>query len=178
MSYYDEEREAELKERKRLEKMSVEELKIELDARMKESLIEAIEKLPERIDRHLDEAGWRIICTALGVKKDSWDNNKWEIDSHPEKTAIAIELGEHAMEQIKLAIPGFIQGLVVGDPRIPPIKTAYTKAYKEKLGELLHNKLWEVAKTNAQKRYVEIMEKISGEPVDQPDSEGEDEDNG
>lgn len=178
MSYYDEEREAERKERKRLEKMSLEELKVELDARMKASLIEAIEKLPERIDRHLDETAWRIICTSLGVKKDSWDGGKWEIDSHHEKSAIAIALGEHALEQIQQAIPGFIKGLVVGDPRIPPIKTAYTKAYKEKLAELLHDQLWEVAKTNAQKRYVEIMEKISGGPVDQPNSEGEDEDNG
>lgn len=171
--YKDEEQIEDEKERKRLEKMSIEELKVELDERMKASLIEEIQKLPERISNHLDEAAWHIICRAMGVKKDSWHDSKWEIDSHNEKTALAVALGDHALKQVKLAIPDFVEGLVVGDPRIPPIKTAYTKAYKEKLSELVHHKLWEVAHANAQKRFVEIIEEIGGEKVDPADLEEE-----
>lgn len=178
MSHYDEERTERIKEQKRLEKMSIEQLREELDARMKGSLIAEIEKLPERINAHLDDAAWKIICAAMGIKKDSWHDDKWEIDSHHAKTAMAIALGEHALKQIKLAIPDFIEGLVVGDPRIPPIKTAYTKAYKQKLAELVNHKLWEVAQKNAEKRFVEIMEMVSsGKKVDiQLDDENEDED--
>jgi hypothetical protein len=174
LSHRDEERIQEEKDRKRLEKMSLEELKVELEDRMKAQLIAEIEKLPQRINSHLDEAAWNIICAALGVKKDGWHDNKWEIDSHHEKTALAHALGDHALSQIKLAIPDFIEGLVVGDPRIPPIKTAYTKAYKEKLAELTNNRLWEYAQANAQKRFVEIIEQITGEkqdPVEEEDSD-------
>lgn len=156
-----EDREEEAKERKRLEKMSVEQLRDEFNERMRVSLIEAIEKLPERINAHLDDSVEEIITAALGVKKDSWNANKWEIDTHNPKSAVAIELGQHVMAQVKLAIPDFIKGLVIGDPRIPPIKTAYTKAYKEHLAELFNRKTWEIAHAAAEKRFVKIMEDIS-----------------
>lgn len=167
MSCYDEERNEKTKEQKRLEKMSIEQLREELDARMRGTLIAEIEKLPQRIDAHLDAAAWNIICAAMGIKKGHWHDDTWEIDDHHSKTAMALALGEHALKQITLAIPDFIEGLVVGDPRIPPIKTAYTKAYKQKLAELVNTKLWEVAQRNAEKRFVEIMEQVSsGQKVD------------
>lgn len=183
MSYYDEEKEQTKKEEKRLQNMSIEQLRAELDVRMKECLIEEIQKLPERISGHLDSAAWNIICTTLGVKKDHWHDSKWEIDTHHEKSAMARALGEHALAQIKTAIPDFIEGLVVGDPKIPPIKTAYTKAYKEHLAELVNRKIWEVAQSNAEKRFREIMEQISnGQKVDvrlsDDDEEQEDEEDG
>lgn len=181
----DEEREQDRKDQKRLEKMSVEELRVELNTRMKESLLAEIEKLPERIDAHMDSAAWSIICAALGVKKDSWHDSKWEIDTHHEKAALSIALGKHALAAAEMAIPDFIKGLVVGDPRIPPIKTAYTKAYKEKLAELVNHKLWEVAHKNAEKRFVEIMEmvgstaKIDKSMLKEPwDEEGEEDEEG
>lgn len=168
-----EEREQDEKDEKRLQKMSIEELKVELDTRMKDLLIKEIENLPEKIDRHLDQAAWDIICTAMGVKKDHWHDSKWEIESHHKGTALAVALGEHALEQVKMAIPGFIEGLVVGDPKIRGLKTAYQRSYKEHLAELMNNKVWEVAHKRAEKRFVEIMEKISGEPVDSADIEDE-----
>jgi hypothetical protein len=132
MSYHDEERIQKEKEEKRLQGMTVEQLRVELDERLKASLIEEIQKIPERISGHLDNAAWHIICASLGMKKDNWHDSKWEIETNEnKKPALARALGEHVLAQIKTAIPDFIEGLVVGDPRIPPIKTAYTKAYKE-----------------------------------------------
>ena len=167
------EKEQDEKDEKRLQKMGLEELKAELDTRMKASLIEAIEELPERIDQHLNQAAWDIICTAMGVKKDTWHDSKWEIESGSKGTALAVALGEHALKQVQLAIPGFLEGLVVGDPKVKGLKTAYERSYKERLAELLNQKVWEVAHKNAEKRFVEIMEKISGEPVDPVDDEDE-----
>jgi len=171
MGYRDAEKEQEEKEIKKLQGMSIEELKTELDERMKASLIEAIEELPERINRHLDQAAWDIICTAMGVKKDTWHDSKWEIESHHKGLALAVALGEHALKQIQMAIPGFIEGLVVGDPKVKGLKTAYERSYKEHLAELLNQKVWEVAHKNAEKRFVEIMEKIGGETVEVEDEE-------
>ena len=165
------EKEQDEKDEKRLQKMGLEELKAELDTRMKASLIEAIEELPERIDRHLDQAAWDILCTAMGVKKDSWHDSKWEIESSSKGTALAVALGEHAMKQVQLAIPGFLEGLVVGDPKVKGLKTAYERSYKGHLAELLNQKVWEVAHKNAEKRFVEIMEKIGGETVEVEDEE-------
>lgn len=162
MSQYEEEREMTKREEKRLQSMSLAQLREELDSRMKESLIEEIQKLPNRISGHLDTAAWHIITRALGVKKDSWHDSKWEIDTNQERSAVARALGEHVLAQIKTAVPDFIEGLLVSDPKIPPIKTAYTKAYKEHLAQLVNDKIWEVAQRNAQKRFVEIMEQISG----------------
>lgn len=173
-----EEQEEDAKDEKRLQKMSVEELKVELDARMKESLIEEIENLPRKIDSHLNEAAWKIICTALGVKKDHWHDGKWEIDSHHEQSALARALGEHTLTQIKLAIPGFIEGLVVGDPKVKGIKAAYERSYKERLAHLLNDKIWEVAHKKAEQRFVEIMEKVSSGSVDSADDEDAEEDAG
>jgi len=159
------------KELKRLEGMTVEQLQVVLDERLKESLIEAIQKLPQRIDSHLDNAAWNIITASLGVVKDTWHDSKWEISDKHNKAALALELGEHALAQIKHAIPGFVEGIVAGDPRIPPIKSAYLRSYKQKLAELVDRKIWEIAETNANKRFVEIMEKIGGETVDLEDAE-------
>ena len=164
MSWH-EDRDEESKEQKRLGKMSIEQLRTELDERIKASLIEEIQKLPERINNHLDDCVYKIITASLGIKKDNWHDSKWEIDTHNSKSAIAIELGVHVMEQVKLAIPDFIHSLVVGDPRIPPIKTAYVKAYKEHLAELINQKTWEVAHAHAEKRFVEIMAEITKKPV-------------
>jgi hypothetical protein len=180
VSYYDEERELTKKEEKRLQNMTIEQLRDELDKRLKESLIEEIQNLPERISNHLDRAAWNIITTTLGVKKDSWHDSKWEIDEHSRGSAMAKALGEHTLAQIKTAIPDFIEGLVIGDPKIPPIKTAYTKSYKEHLAELVNRKVWEIAHKNAEKRFVEIMEQIgNGQKVDvqlSDDDEEQDED--
>lgn len=171
MAYRDAEKEQE--EIKKLQGMSLEELRAELDVRMKASLIEEIRKLPEKIDNLLSEAAWNIICTSMGVKKDTWHNSKWEIDSHHEGTALAVALGEHALKQVQLAIPGFLEGLVVGDPKVKGLKTAYERSYKEHLAELLNGKVWEVAHKNAEKRFKEIMEKIGGEPVDTEDEDAD-----
>jgi hypothetical protein len=171
MGYHDEEKAQEEREIKKLKNMSIEQLKAELDERMKACLIEEIQKLPERIDRHLDEAAWKIISTSMGVKRDSWHDSKWEIDTHYKGAALAVALGEHALKQVQMAIPGFIEGLVVGDPKTKGVKAAYERSYKEHLAELLNNKVWEVAQSNAKKRFVEIMEKLSGEPVDVEDEE-------
>jgi hypothetical protein len=171
MAYYDEERAQKEKEIKKLQRMSIEQLKVELDERMKACLIEEIQKLPARIDRHLDEAAWKIITTTLGVKKDSWHDSKWEIDDHSKGSALAKAMGEHALAQIKTAIPGFVEGLLVSDPALRPIKSAYNKSYKEHLAELLNRRVWEVAHRNAEKRFVEIMEKIGGESVDIEDTD-------
>jgi hypothetical protein len=172
MGYHDEERaQEEKKEIKKLQGMSIEQLKAELDSRMKECLIAEIQKLPERIDRHLDEAAWDIITATMGVKQDSWHNSKWEIDDHSKGSALAKAMGEHALAQIKTAIPGFVEGLLVSDPALRPIKSAYNKSYKEHLAELLNGKVWEIAHKNAEKRFKEIMEKIGGEPVDVEDED-------
>lgn len=169
--YGSEQRDEQEKELKRLEGMTVEQLQGVLDARMKECLIEAIQKLPQAIDAKISTAAWCIITAALGVKKDSWHDGKWEVDSHNAKSAIAIELGEHALTAIKHAIPDFAAGMVESNPRIPPIKAAYTRAFKEKLARLVDSKIWEVAEKNANRRFVEIMEKIGGETVDPLDEE-------
>jgi len=171
MGYRDAEKEQEEKEEKKLQGMSIEELKAELDERMKACLIEEIQKLPERIDRHLDEAAWSIITTTMGVKKDSWHDSRWEIDEHSKGSALAKAMGEHALNQIKTAIPGFVEGLLVSDPALRPIKSAYNKSYKEHLAELLNQKVWEVAHKNAEKRFKEIMEKIGGEPLELEDGD-------
>lgn len=176
MGYHDEERIQKEKEEKRLQGMSIEQLRVELDERLKACLIEEINKLPNRISNHLDNAAWHIICAALGMKKDTWHDSKWEIAEGSKGSALAKALGEHVLSQVKTAIPDFIEGLVVGDPRIPPIKTAYTRAYKEQLAELVNNKIWEVAQSNAQKRFREIMEQISnGQKVDVQLSDDDDE---
>jgi hypothetical protein len=167
MGYHDEERIQREKEEKSLQGMSIEQLRVELDERMKACLIEEIQKLPDRVSGHLDNAAWHIICASLGMKKDHWHDSKWEIADNSKGSVLGKALGEHVLAQVKTAIPDFIEGLVVGDPRIPPIKTAYTKAYKEHLAGLVNNKIWEVAQSNAQKRFKEIMEQISnGQPVD------------
>jgi predicted house-cleaning noncanonical NTP pyrophosphatase (MazG superfamily) len=161
MGYHDEERIQREKEEKRLQDMSVEQLRVELDERLKACLIEEIQALPERVSKHLDNAAWHIICASLGMKKDHWHDSKWEIADGSKGSPLAKALGEHVLSQVKTAIPDFIEGLVVGDPKIPPIKTAYTKAYKEQLAQLVNNQIWEVAQSNAQKRFREIMEQIS-----------------
>lgn len=163
------------KEMKRLGKMSVEQLKEELDMRIKSSLIEEIKKLPQRINEHMEHAAWQIISVSLGMKKDTWHDSVWEIDSHHQNAALAVALGNHALSQVKQAIPDFIAGLVVGDPRIPPIKTAYTKAYKEKLAELVHHEMWNHAQKNAEKRFAEIMAEITGEPDESEGGDNDDE---
>jgi len=144
--------------------MSIEELKVELDTRLHSELIKEINGLPERISAHIDSAAWDIISTALGVKKDRWES-AWEIDRHDKKSAIALALGEHALAQVQQAIPGYIAGLMVQDPRIPPIKSAFQKAYREHLAELTNHKIWEIAQERAKKRFSEIIEQVSGEPV-------------
>jgi len=169
------EKEQDEKDEKRLQKMGLEELKAELDTRMKDSLIEEIKELPERIDRHLSQAAWDIICAAMGVKKDTWHDSKWEIESSSKGTALAVALGEHALQQVQMAIPGFVEGLVVGDPKLRGVKAAYKRSYKEHLAELLNQKVWEVAHKQAEERFVEIMEKITGDSVDEPESEVSDE---
>jgi hypothetical protein len=170
-NYCNEQRDAQEKELKRLEGMTVEQLQVVLDERLKESIIEAIQKLPQAIDAKISTASWHIICAAIGVKKDSWHDSKWEVDSHNEKSAIARELGEHALTAIKHAIPDFTAGMVESNPRIPPIKSAYTRAFKSKLAELIDRKIWEVAEKSANRRFTEIMEKLGGETVDPLDDE-------
>ena len=172
MSYCSqEERDAQEKELKRLEGMTVEQLQVVLDERMKDCLIEAIQKLPQAIDAKISTASWHIICAAIGVKKGSWHDSKWAIDEHDAKSAIALELGEHALTAIKHAIPDFTAGMVESNPRMPSIKAAYTRAFKSKLAALVDRKIWEVAEKNANRRFVEIMEKIGGETVDPLDDE-------
>jgi predicted house-cleaning noncanonical NTP pyrophosphatase (MazG superfamily) len=167
MGYHDEERIQKEKEEKRLQGMSVEQLRVELDERLKACLIEEIQAMPERVSKHLDNAAWHIICASLGMKKDTGTTASGRSPTGAQGSPLAKALGEHVLAQIKTAIPDFIEGLVVGDPKIPPIKTAYTKAYKEQLAQLVNNKIWEVAQSNAQKRFREIMEQISnGQKVD------------
>ncbi len=151
---------------KRLAEMSLDELRIEYNLRIKSEIAMAIQKLPERIDAHLEKVAWGIITATLGVKKDGWSNGRWEIDEHCDGTALAKALGDHVLVQIKQAIPGFIEGLLVDDPRVPPIKAAYTRAYKMRLAELLHDELYVCAQKNAEKRFTEILGQITGEKHD------------
>lgn len=166
MPCYDDEREENDRETKRLQKMTVPQLQEELDKRMKKALIAAIKDLPETIEEQVERAGWHIITAAMGVKRDHWSNDKWEIDgSNGKGTALAVKLGEEALKQVQLAMPDFVMQLVLADGAIPlpKIAQAMRKEYKERVYNTLHEEAGKWVEENAAKRAAELLTKLTGD---------------
>lgn len=162
--YEREEREKE-KAIKRLERMSVEELRDELDKRLREALIEKIQTLDEVIENTIQHAATNIICNALGVTSDHWHDGRWEVDHcNGRKSAIAEELGALALKQIQTAIPDFITGIVGQDIKMPQFRTALRKEYREQLAGRAYEKMREFAKEQAEKRSEELMAQLTNNP--------------
>lgn len=154
MSTYEEEK----AERKRLEKMSVEQLREELTQQLKEGLIQQIRKLPDIIALYVDNAATEIVAAAVGLKRDDWHDGKWEVDhGNSRRSAISDELGKLAMKQVMLSFPTFLDGLTKEVKPYPGLKKAMRQEYKEKLSEKMQEAIVEWAEEEAQKDATTMM---------------------
>lgn len=98
-------------DREELGKMSVEELSNEYVKRFKEELLIRIEDIPGTVSNLIDNAADEIIFGAVGMSKKS--NGCWEVShTNGQATAIGKALGDLAVEQLQLAVPAFLKGIV------------------------------------------------------------------
>lgn len=115
----------------RLKKMSVAQLREELDRKLKSEIIAAILDLEDSVKATAERMTRDVIASSLGLEKDSF-TDRWQLknDGNPLTRA----LGERAYAEMTLALPDFVASILeeTGPVSLPRLKKEFRKVYTEK----------------------------------------------
>jgi len=158
--YRDEEEAAKTEaEQQRLSKMSIDELRVELETQLKARLIDEIQLIPQVVSDKVAELSEQLLLSLLGLRKDSF-SSKFEIDSNNKNAALASQIGERVIAELHLATPDFFEKLAPVSPLYKKVKSAYQRAYTDAYAELLYEKVREAASEGASKHLAGVLDEL------------------
>lgn len=146
-------------EQKRLSKMSVDELRVELEKQLKARLIDEIQLIPQVVADKISDVSDLLLAALLGLRKDSF-SNKFEIDSNNKNSALAVQIGERVVAELQLATPDFFADLAPTSQLHKKVKAAYQRAYNDAYAELLHEKVRNAASEGASKHLAAVLDEL------------------
>ena len=149
--------------RKNPKNMTIEELRAEVDAGIREALLKQLDNVDALAQRYVSEATLSVISSTLGYKKDY--HGKWVLQADYDDTnaflgTIRKVVKENLGEQFSSDVSAVIAEFDMGDPAI---KTKYRKAYKEELGRILREDLREHAARQARTDATRVMDAYAAE---------------
>lgn len=151
------------RETRRLQQMSIPELRAELEYRTKNALIEEIGRIKGTVARVANDHAAQVVRGALGFTESF---GKWEVDHcNGRNTPMANALGEIALTQIKLAIPDFIHNFIAEIKKEDlGMFDAGRRNYKEQLSRQITSYVQKWLEDEAVRRGKEIVEQLKQLP--------------
>ncbi len=146
-------------EKKRLSKMTVDELRVELETQLKARLIDEIQLMPTLVRNKVSDLSDQLLAALLGLRKDTF-SSKFEIDNNSKNSALASQIGEQVVADLQLATPDFFASLAPAGDFHKKVKTAYGAAYQRAYTDLLHKKIEDAATEGASKRLTEVLNEV------------------
>lgn len=146
-------------EKKRLSKMTVDELRAELETQLKARLIDEIQRISTVVANKVEDISEELLLALLGLRKDSF-SNKLEIDSNSKNSALAQQIGEQVVADLQLATPDFFASLAPAGDFHKRVKTVYSSAYQRAYAELLHEKIRDAASEGASKHLTAVLDEL------------------
>jgi hypothetical protein len=144
--------------------MPLEDLAVEYQKQLRAALMTAIEQLPKVTQDLLEEGKVQVLANALGVKRD-W-GGRWEVDHcNGRRSALANELGETVMVDIKKAIPDFVTKFAAKLPKglQKELEQEYVHAYAREMRTAIRQLALEDARRDAAKA-VEGLKQLTRVP--------------
>lgn len=152
----------ELAVRRRLEKMTTQELREELDRQLKKKLIKEIEKLDDYVSTLVEQHAVEILRSAVGIRSD-WEG-RWEVDhTNGRRSAVADELGNHAMTLVRLAIPEFVEKFVGDHKFSAKFKRAARREFKEQVSRKMYEEMREWAEKESASYAAQLLRQVTRE---------------
>lgn len=94
--------------------------------------------MKQRVEQLLDGAAGAVIASTLGLSKDRWGRDVWEVSNR--NAPLLKELGQHAMEAARAAVPGFVEQFAykqVPKALLKRLKEEYEDAYESHITTML-----------------------------------------
>lgn len=137
----------------------LETLKAEYDKKLRAEIEGRLQNLRELVDNALVAATNEIIANAIGIRKDRWSFDRWEVDSS--RSVIARELGEEALRQVKAAIPGFVKEWVKTPNK--KLRAAMQREFEDSYERALLKHVEQAAEEMARKDAMALLEAFKQE---------------
>lgn len=152
MTYEDEQR----KRNERLatyQKMSIQDLQVELDRRTREELALALEDLPNTVRQLVNQNATKLLLASLGFEESF---GRWEVKRGSDRVSpVAAAIGEAAMQTLQLAVPDFVKEFIADLQKAEFLQTAGRRDYSHQLSrgiaDHIHKWVEEEAKAESQK---------------------------
>ena len=143
---------------------TVAELRALYDDTMRLELSNRLARIEGIITEAVDKAAFEIIANALGMTRERWHGDRWQVDHcNGRRTAVAEELGKVAMAHVMKAFPQFIEGVSKKFPR--SMKAAMEKEYLEQYTYAMRRCVKDAAEENARKDAERVISEFNGKPV-------------